>query len=50
MDEKPATPSEWKESIAREIRAYALNAVYLSLFFGMFYNYRRIIMAQQNIV
>jgi len=49
MSESTQKRREWKEKISREMREYWLNVVYLSLFFGMFTMYRRILMAQQDI-
>ncbi len=40
---------KWTQKIAEEMREYYLNVVYLSLFFGMFTTYRRILMAQHGI-
>lgn len=39
----------WKQKIASEMVEYWINVLYLAVFFGMFYTYQRLILAQYQI-
>jgi hypothetical protein len=39
----------WKQKIASEMAAYWINVLYLAVFFGMFFTYKRLILAQYDI-
>ena len=42
-------PGGWKQKIASEMVAYWISVLYLAVFFGMFFTYQRLILAQHQI-
>jgi len=42
-------PGGWKQKIAHEMVAYWINVLYLTVFFGMFFTYKRLVLAQYDI-
>jgi hypothetical protein len=49
MNNAKKKKTEWKQKIIHEMKEYYINVIYLAFFFGLFTNYRRLILAQYHI-
>jgi hypothetical protein len=49
MDKKDQKRMAWKEKLLHEFKGYWFNVIFLTCFFGVFSNYRRLILAYYDI-
>jgi hypothetical protein len=50
MTSEKQMKKNWKEKFRKEFIEYWINVAYLALFFGMFISYKRLVLAEYNIV
>jgi hypothetical protein len=50
MDEEVKPKKNWKEKLKKEFVEYWINVVYLAVFFSVFISYKRLVLAEHNIV
>jgi hypothetical protein len=50
MTSEKKNKKNWKEKILKEFIEYWINVAYLALFFGIFISYKRLVLAEYNIV
>ena len=50
MSREEKTKKYWKEKVQKEFIEYGINVLYLAVFFGVFINYKRLVLADHDII